>query len=59
MNRMVPLEKQSKRKQKEFHERQRGSWHGVCPVTRTVQSRKAYDRNRVKRQDRGTGFAAE
>ena len=53
MVQMVPLEKQSKRKRKEYYEKQRGSWHGVCPVTRTVPNRKAYDRNRVKCQDRG------
>lgn len=52
MMRMVPLKKQSKKKQREYHAKQRGSWHGLNPVTRAVPSRKAYDRNRMKRAKR-------
>lgn len=37
---------------KEQHAKQRGSWYGISPVTRTVPNGKAYDRNRVKRGDR-------
>ena len=51
---VIPLYKQSKRAQKEYHAKQRGSWNGISPVTRTVPSGKAYDRNRVKREDRGS-----
>ena len=29
---IVPLKKQSKRAQKEFHSKRRGSWYGVSPV---------------------------
>jgi len=47
----VPLKKQSKRAQKEYHSRKRGSWYGISPVTRTVPSGKVYDRNRMKRED--------
>ena len=32
--------------------KQRGSWYGISPVTRTVPNGKAYDRNRVKRANR-------
>ena len=46
---MVPLNKRSKKAQKEYHAKQRGSWYGISPVTRTVPSGKIYDRNRVKR----------
>lgn len=49
---MIPLKKQSKKAQKEQHAKQRGSWYGISPVTRTVPNGKAYDRNRVKRKDR-------
>lgn len=49
MTQIVPLKKQSKREQKEYHAKQRGRWNGLCPVTRTVPNRKAYDRNRIKR----------
>lgn len=48
----VPLKKQSKRVQKEFHSKRRGSWYGILPVTRTVPSRRLYDRKRIKREDR-------
>jgi len=49
---LVPLDKRSKKAQREYHAKQRGSWHGVNPITRTVQSRKTYDRARVKQADR-------
>ena len=52
MKQFIPLHKQSKKAQKEHHAKQRGSWNGISPVTRTVPSGKAYDRNRVKREDR-------
>ena len=52
MKQMIPLKKQSKKAQKEQHAKQRGSWYGISPVTRTVPNGKAYDRNRVKRGDR-------
>ena len=41
-----------KAEQESAHAKQRGSWHGISPVTRTVPNGKAYDRNRVKREDR-------
>ena len=47
---MTPLMKQSKKQQRAFYAARRGSWNGVNPVTRTVPSRKAYDRNRVKQE---------
>ena len=53
MAQLVPLNKRSKKAQKEYHARQRGSWYGLSPVTRTVPSGKIYDRNRVKRTTRG------
>ena len=49
MEKLIPLRKQSKRAQKAYHSRQRGSWYGVNPVTRTAPNKKAYDRNRFKR----------
>ena len=47
---MVSLKKQSKKAQREFYRSQRGSWNGLCPVTRVVESRKVYDRGRTKRE---------
>ena len=49
---MVPLDKRSKKEQRAYHARQRGSWYGLSPVTRTVPNRKVYDRNRLKQRDR-------
>lgn len=51
MMQFVPLNKRSKKAQREFYAQKRGSWHGVNPISRTVQSRKAYDRVRVKQSD--------
>lgn len=51
MTNTVPLKKQSKRAQKEYHSRKRGSWYGISPVTRSVPSGKVYDRNHMKRED--------
>ena len=46
---LVPLNKRSKKAQKEYHAKQRGSWYGLNPITRTVPSGKVYDRNQAKR----------
>ena len=45
----VPLKKQSKLNQKEFHAQKRGSWGNVNPVTRTPPNPKAYNRMKQKR----------
>ena len=52
MGKMIPLAKQSKASRREYHLARRGSWNGVSPITRIVRSRRAYDRNRLKREDR-------
>ena len=46
----VPIEKQSKRKQKEFNSSQRRDWGSINPVTRKVPNLKAYDRKKSKRR---------
>jgi len=46
----VPLEKQSKKRQRAYYAARRGSWNGVCPVTKTVESKKVYNRKRAKRR---------
>lgn len=51
MKKMIPLNKQSKKNQKEYHAKQRGSWNGLSPVTRCEPNGKAYDRNRIKREN--------
>lgn len=52
MTQPVPLHKQSKKAQRAYHAKQRGSWNGVNPVTRTIPNKKAYNRNRQKQTDR-------
>lgn len=52
MPQMVPLHKQSKKKQRQYYAKQRGSWYGIHPVTRTVPDKKAYDRDRTRQMDR-------
>ena len=49
MAQLVPLNKRSKKAQREYLAKLRGSWYRVNPITRTVPSGKVYDRNRVKR----------
>ena len=46
----VPLNKRSKKAQREYHAKRRGSWYGLSPVTRAIPSGKRYDRQRVKRE---------
>lgn len=49
MKQFVSLDKQSKKFQKEYHAKQRGSWYGLNPVTRIVPNRKTYSRDAAKR----------
>lgn len=52
MESFVPLNKRSKKAQRAYHKKQRGSWYGLSPVTRTVPSGKVYDRNKTKSASR-------
>jgi hypothetical protein len=52
MDRFVPLGKKSKKEQKKFHTRQRKTWEGISPVTRTVPNGKAYNRKKKKADER-------
>ena len=49
---MIPLSKQSKRKQREYHASRRGGWGGLSPVTRTPPDPKVYNRSKQKDQAR-------
>ena len=51
MDKYVPLSKKSKKEQKKFHDMQRSTW-GLNPVTRTVPNGKAYNRKKLRQQDR-------
>ncbi len=52
MDRFVPIGKQSKKKQKEFNAKQRKTWGEFSPVTRTVPNGKAYNRKKLKAEER-------
>ena len=52
---VTPLKKQSKKNQRKLHAAKRGTWNGVSPVTRIVQSKRIYDRNRTKQESRQSG----
>ena len=44
--RFIPLDKQSKRKQREYHAAHRKDWGGISPVTRKSPNPKAYNRRK-------------
>jgi len=52
MKKWTPVEKRTKKEKKAYYAKERGSWGAISPVSRTVPSMKAYDRNRQKKRDR-------
>jgi len=46
----IPLNKQSKRKQKEYNATQRRDWGSLNPVTRKVENGKVYNRKKSKQR---------
>ena len=44
----IPIEKQSKRKQKEYYAAQRRDWGDISPVTKAVPNGKIYNRKKSK-----------
>lgn len=46
MQTWVPIEKQSKKQQRAFAAAKRGTWLGVNPITRKIESKKRYHRKR-------------
>ncbi len=47
MKPFIPYEKLSKKKKKELDSARRGSWNGVNPVTRRVESKNVYRRKKA------------
>lgn len=54
MKNYVPINKRTKKQQKEYHKQQRATWN-INPVTRTVPNGKGYNRNKIKQEDRRNG----
>lgn len=46
----VSLNKQSKKKQKEYYSSKRGSWYGINPVTRVVPDKTKYNRKKLSKK---------
>jgi len=44
MEKFIPSEKLSKKKQREQNAERRGSWYGLNPVTRKPKNSRAYNR---------------
>ena len=49
MKKYIPLEKMSKKMQREYHKKQRKGWGGISPITRCSDNPKAYNRAKSKR----------
>ena len=47
MEKFVPYEKLSKKKQREENARKRGSWNGVRPVSHKIENAKTYNRRKI------------
>lgn len=57
MEKFVPFEKLSKKKQRALNAQKRGSWGAVNPVTRKPQNPKAYNRKKLQSWKDDSGFA--
>lgn len=52
MEKYIPYEKLSKKKQREINAQKRGTWGSISPVTRKPKNSKAYDRNKASQWKR-------
>ena len=49
MEKFVPFEKLSQKKQRELNAKRRGTWDGISPVTRKAKNVKAYNRKKAQK----------
>lgn len=56
MEKFVPYEKLSKKKQRELNAKKRGSWGSLNPVTRKPANPKAYNRKAAQRWKTDSNF---
>ena len=49
MEKFIPSEKLSKKKQREQNAERRGSWYGLNPVTRKPKNSRAYNRRKARK----------
>ena len=57
MEKFIPYEKLSKKKQRELDLMKRGSWGGLNPVTRKPKNPRAYDRRKAQSWKKDSGSA--
>jgi hypothetical protein len=48
MKKFIPYEKMSKKQQREFDKAKRTTWGELSPVTRKSESKKIYNRKRIR-----------
>ena len=58
MEKFIPYQKLSKKKQRELNAMKRGSWGDVNPVTRRPENPKAYNRKKAQRWSDDSGFGS-
>jgi len=56
MEKFVPYEKLSKKKQRELDAMKRGSWGGLNPVTRKPENPRAYNRRKAQSWKQNSHF---
>ena len=52
MEKFIPYEKLSKKKQRELDRKRRSTWGSLNPVTRNAANPKAYNRQKARKWDR-------
>lgn len=55
MDRYIPINKKSKKAQKEYYAKKRNTWGEFNPMTRTMPNGKGYNRKKMKQEDRRNG----
>lgn len=50
MEKFIPYEKLSKKQQKAINAKRRGTWGALSPVTRKVESKKIYNRQKARKR---------
>lgn len=55
MEKFIPFEKLPKKEQREINRAKRGSWYGLNPVTRKLESPKAYNRRKARKWSDDSG----
>ena len=55
MEKFIPINKKSKKAQKEYYAKKRNTWGELNPMTRTMPNGKGYNRKKLKQEDRRNG----